>query len=247
MTKAEDGRRKFLFDDMTNFLYSPEISPETETKIEIIKKFLQDNPEFSYLILFNHISYNDPAIVLHLAGLIDPLKTRHIVLPTSFSHTDPVKPVSRMFYYLAKGVEWCGVEIIRVIQTYQVNNPKYGYTEEQARETYMNYMRRLKSLRGTPTGVLISPEGHRSDDGALIAAQSGMVAAGRILAPMMYIPLAISYPGKYNRDSINLFKKMKIDIGEAVVQTDPKIYPKTEELMKNLAEALPENMRGVWR
>jgi len=52
---------------------------------------------------------------------------------------------------------------------------------------------------------------------------------------------------KYSRKGFNIGKKMRINIGEVVIQDDPKIYPTVEELMKNLAVVLPEEMRGVWR
>jgi len=249
MTRVEDFSRKIVFDGATSLLYSPEIKPEAKETLGQISEFLAENPEYSFVIYFNHISFNDPAIVFHVANKIDPKYTRHLLALVSYSHTDPHDAKHKIFHYMAKGLEKCGVETIRVIQTYQINNPEYGYTAEQAGVTYRKLMRRLNELRkaNTPTGVIISPEGHRSESGELMRGESGVVAVGRLLAPIIYVPLAISYEGKYGRDSVNFGKKMRINIGEVVVQEDPKNYPSIDDLMRKLAMALPEEMRGVWR
>ena len=246
MTRSEDCGRKFIFDGVTNLFYSPETKPGAKEKIEQIAEFLEENPEYNFVLYFNHISFNDPALVVNVADRLDPKHKKHLVTMMSYSHTDPDDSKHRIFAFMAKGLEKCGIEGIRVIQKYQINNPEYGYTEEQASLNYIKSMRRLKEMQGKPTGVIISPEGHRSDTGQLMEGESGMVAIGRVLAPIVYIPLAISYEGSYQRNTINIGKKMWINIGEVVVQDDPKVYPTVEELMQNLAAALPEEMRGVW-
>jgi len=249
MTRIEDCNRKILFDGVTNLFYTPEMRPEAKEKIEQVTEFLEENPGYNFVLYFNHISFNDPAILMHVANLINPKSTRHLLVPTSYSHIDTKNFKGALSELGMKVVRGCGIEIVPVVQTYQINNPEFGYTEEEARQTYVNLVNRLKELKGsnTPTGVLISPEGHRSDTGEMIGVGSGMVAAGRLLAPVIYVPLGISYEGKYSRKGFNIGKKMRINIGEVVIQDDPKIYPTVEELMKNLAVVLPEEMRGVWR
>ncbi|HAI22663.1 TPA: hypothetical protein DCP77_02350 [Candidatus Collierbacteria bacterium] len=248
MTRVEDGNRKFLFDGITELFYSPEIMSGAKEKIEMVREFLEENPEYSFVLYFNHISFNDPAVLVHVANLLNPKGEWHLLVPMSYSHVD-TKSVKGFLSSLGMNVvKACGIEAIPVVQTYQLNNPRYGYTAEEARQTYVNYVHRLKELKrsNTPTGVLISPEGHRSDTGKMMVAESGMVAAGRLLAPVVYVPLAVSYEGKFKRDGINIGKKMWINIGEVTVQENPREYPSVEELMKKLAVALPEEMRGVW-
>ncbi len=249
MASIEDLNRKILLDGTPRLLYCPEIGSETKSRITEVREFLDENREYSFILYFNHISYNDPAVAAHIAERIDPHHTRHLLAPASFSHTDPDDPKSKGFSFLVEMAKKCGVEIIRVIQSYQVNNPKYGYTEEQARSTYMDLMRRLKQLRseGVPTGFMISPEGHRSETGEMILAQPGVVAAGRMLAPVIYVPVGVSYLGKYDRDTINIGRRVRLSVGEVTTQTDPKVYPSVEELMYKLALTLPEEMRGVWK
>lgn len=247
MNKSEIYNRKVVFDDLPNLFYSPEILPGTREKIEIIREFLEGNPEYNYILYFNHISFNDPLLVVNAADRIDPKHTRNLVAIMSYSHTDPDDPKHKVFSFMARRLKSCGVEGVRVIQKYQVGNPEFGYTEEQARQNYIQTMRHIKEMRGTPTGVIISPEGHRSDTGQLMRGEPGMVAIGRVLAPVIYIPLAISYVSKYKRDALNIGRKMRMEIGEVTVQENRDEYPNVDHLMKKLAIALPEEMRGEWR
>lgn len=246
MTKAEIDKRKFIFDGAIDLFYSPEISLEAKENIENIKEFLQENPEFNFVLYFNHITLNDPAALLRASNLIDPIGKYHLVVPSSQSHADSNDLLSKVIHVGMDIVGSCGIEVMPVVQTFQVGS---GYTQEEARQTHIKFFNRLKELKGTdtPTGVVIGPEGHRSENGELIKAESGMIAAGRVLAPVIYIPLAISYADKFKRDTINIGKKMRINIGEVTVQESTRDYPRVEELMKKLATALPEQMKGIWK
>lgn len=250
MTRTEDCNRKFLFDGVTGLLFSPEVKPEAKEKIELVAEFLKENPEYGFILYFNHISFNDPAVLVHAANLINPDSSRKLLIPASYSHIKDKNFLGKLANFGKSVFEGCGIEVLPVIQSYQINNPKYGFTESEAKDTYSNFIRRLKELKtaNTPVGVLISPEGHRSETGGLIEAGSGMVAAGRLLAPVIYVPLALEYKkGKYNRDGINIGRKMTVNIGDVTVQENPKDYPTVEDLMKKLAGALPEEMRGIWK
>jgi len=248
MTRAEDQNRKMLFEWGTKLFYSPEINPEVKEKIETIKEFLETSPEYNFILYFNHISFNDPGVLVMVADMINPASSRHLVVPTSYSHLDTNSIKGRLSEMGMGVVRKCGIEVLPVIQTFQINNPKYGYTEDEARNTYVKLINRFKELKNTntPTGVLISPEGTRSEDGKMIKAESGVVAAGRLLAPVIYVPLAITYEGKYKRNGMNIGKKMDVNIGEVTIQESPRDYPSVDDLIKKLAKALPEEMRGVW-
>lgn len=249
MNRVEDFNRSVLLDGVTRLSYSPEIKVESEKKILEVAEFLEENREYNYVIYFNHISYNDPVIAIYIADKIDPKHRRRLFAPMTYSHIDPGRPAGKLLNDLTGLTKIFGVETMPVIQKYQVNNPEFGYTEEEARVTYTNLIRRLKELKETktPTGVFISPEGHRSETGELKGAESGLTAIGRLLAPVVYVPVAISYSGRFGRDSINLGKKMRVEIGEVTAQEDPKEYPTVEELMNKLANALPWEMRGIWK
>jgi hypothetical protein len=241
-------RREILTGLLPEIAYRIHISDDDRSYIKEIKNQLVNNPGFSFILYFNHISYNDPLLAAYVVQQIDPQHTRHLIAPASYSHTIPDNPANRGFSFMISEAKRCGIEIVRVIQAYQVDNPKYGYTKDQAQITYRAWMRRLRELQlsNTPTGCLISPEGHRSDDGILGAGESGILATGRFLAPVVYIPVGISYTDDYKRDNFNIGKKLNLSIGNTIVQHNPKEYPNLNNVMLNLAMALPSNMRGEW-
>lgn len=234
-------------------LYHIEVNEQSTLRIKRLKELLTREPELNFIIYFNHISYDDPLLSANMAMRIIPesqKRSRHLVAPVSFSHTDPDNPKNRDFIRMVNIANHCGIETIRVIQAYQVNNPDYGYTEDEAKQTYRNFYDHLKKMREskTPTGCLISPEGHRSETGILGKAEkSGTISVGRLLAPVIYIPLGIKYPETYDRDHINSGRHVSLKLGETLFQDEPRNYPDFDLLMKNLAETLPKALRGKWR
>ena len=246
--EGENLRRDILTGLLPEIAYRIHISEENRSHIKEVKNQLIGNPALNFILYFNHISYNDPLLAAYIVQQIDPKHSRHLIAPASYSHTNPDNPTNRGFSLMIDEAKRCGIEIVRVIQAYQVDNPKYGYSKNQAQTTYHAWMRRLKELRasGIPTGCLISPEGHRSDDGILGAGESGILATGRFLAPVIYIPLGISYNGDYKRSGLNIGKKINLVIGETVVQNEPRDYPNLGDIMSKLAVTLPSNMRGEW-
>lgn len=239
-----------MLDNLSKIFYAPQIDAKTHNRIIIIKDFLEKNPQYNFIIYFNHISYNDPAIALHAAEKITPADHHHHLLsPISYSHSEKNNAGDKIINSFTNFLAKLDIETIRVIQNYQINHPKYNYTEDEAKITHYQYLRRLQELKksATPTGIIISPEGHRSEDGQLAKAESGIIATGRILAPVIYVPVAISYQGKFKRSSLNFGRKMIMSIGEISKQEKANNYPSLEELMKKLAHALPEEMRGIWQ
>lgn len=250
MAKTENFSTRPMLDNVTKFLYKPEINEESQKRITEIKDFLKNNPEYNFIIYFNHISLNDPAVVLHAAEQISPEGHRqHLLVPVSYSHAESTSIEGKTYNSFSKLINKASIETVPIIQSYQIDHPQYKYTQEQATATYFKYLNRLKELKktGRRTGVLISPEGHRSENGQLSAAEEGIIATGRILAPVIYIPLGVYYRGAYKRNSLNPGKKMFMNLGEIIQQEHYKDEPSLEELMKKLALALPEKMRGVWQ
>lgn len=243
-------RKEVVIGTLPKIAYRLELGDDTEQKIEIIKELLSDRPDMSFVLYFNHISYNDPLLAAHIITKIDPKQTRKLFAPASYSHSDPDNPINESFSFMLNEARRCGIEICRVIQAYQVDNPEFGYTKEQARETYKIFFSRLKQLKNenVPMGFLISPEGHRSDTGVLgVGEKGGIITAGRLLSPTLYIPLGIVYGGKYQRSGFNIGKKIKYSIGNVTIQEKQNEEPTIEELMQHLAEALPNEMRGEWK
>ena len=244
----ENIRREFVSGFLPEMAYRLNISKEDRFRIDTTREMLDKNPHLNFILYFNHISYNDPLLAGYIVQQIDPKHTRYLISPASFSNTDPRNPNSLGSRLALEEAERCGVEVVRVIQAYQVDNPKYGYTGEQAMATYRIWIKRLNQLRssGTPTGCIISPEGHRSDNGALGPGEAGITTIGRFLAPVVYIPVGISYFDDYGRSDLNLGKRINLSIGNIIFQENPKEHPGLDDIMSNLAEALPPDMRGQW-
>ena len=45
-----------MFDGITELFYSPEIMSGAKEKIEMVREFLEENPEYSFVLYFNHIT-----------------------------------------------------------------------------------------------------------------------------------------------------------------------------------------------
>ena len=226
------------------------INEGSKEKIEEIKDLVHNQrQDLSVIIYFNHTSIIDPLFAGNIAQRIDKKGTRKLLAPMSFSNTEDRK--ENKWNLLMKGVvEKCGIETHRVIQSYQIDNPEYGYTKIQAYRQNKPFFQCLKDL-GTqkiPTMMIISPEGHRTK-GALIKGEEGMVAGGVLITPVLYVLVGIEYIGGTKKDGLNLFKRVNLTIGETYLletNTDCKnIFG--EILMPNLANTLPVEMRGYYR
>ncbi len=241
-------RRDVLLGILPRLLYRIETGPQTDRSIGEIREILISRPDLNFILYFNHISYNDPLIAGHIVRKFDPHLTRHLIAPVSYSHSDPDQPVHRGFSFMVKQAEACGIEPIRIIQSYQVDNPEFGYTSGQAFDTYKQLLRRVKDLMfcHTPTGCIISPEGHRSDTGVLGEIQPGITTIGKLMRPVVYIPLGISYRSPFDRDSVNIGSGISVAIGTLSIQEPGRDSPTPDLLMERLAATLPVQQRGRW-
>ncbi len=250
MSKENHPVRRFIsLNLIPNLGYRINIDQESKQKITEISNLLIRRPELNFSLYSNHISYPDPLFEAYICRRIDRGQNRHLIAPVSYSHTDPTEPRSKLFSVLIDEANRCGIETIRVIQSYQIDDPEFGYTKEQANATYKNWLRRLQELgrSHTPTGVMINPEGHRSDTGILNNGESGVLACGKLLPPTIYVPVGIFYDHDFDRDGANLFHRVNLSIGDTFLQETAKDSPGLDLLMKNLASALPVKMRGVWK
>jgi 1-acyl-sn-glycerol-3-phosphate acyltransferase len=225
--------------------YDLTLTNEAMDKVDNIEKILEEDSKLNYIIYFNHISFADPLFAGHISLLIDPKNTRKLIAPVSYSHTE-MKLKNSGTWAMKEIIEMCGVEVHRVIQKYQIGND-YSPNEALAiNRVYLNRLRELKR-KGISTGLLISPEGHRSDSGSLEKGEEGLVLSGRVLAPTLYIPVGIAYGEEYNRSGMNFNKKIIVNIGETSMQkSKEKRKDVFNILMTNLAKTLPIEMRGYY-
>lgn len=235
---------------LPHLLYKTKVNKESKEKIEEIKDLIhRQRQDLSVIIYFNHTSVVDPLFAGNIALRIDKKGTKKLLAPMSFSNTEDRKE-NKKNLLMKEIVEKCGIETHRVIQSYQIDNPEYGYTKIQAYRQNKPFFQRLKDLgtREIPTMMIISPEGHRTS-GALIKGEEGMVTGGALLAPVLYVPVGIEYLGVTKKDGLNLFKRVNLTIGDTFLlesnSNSKEIFG--EILMPNLANILPIEMRGYYK
>jgi len=215
-----------------------------------IKLFLREGGN---LVLYgNHIAFDDPAFaILFHARYLDPKRERHLIIPASHWHTNPDN--NKQFYLATKAAEFFfGAEIFRLIQSYMINDPKFGsYTAKDASDNHLNFFSQLRNLRRkrVPTTLLIYPEGHRSENGGLQSIEEGLTTAGNIMKPTIYVPLATYYKTPFSRDKLNLRttgRSAHISVGLPYFLLEGQKKPSAANLMWNLARNLPLHMQGPY-
>jgi len=177
---------------------------------------------------------------------LDPENRRRIVVPASHWHTNFLRdPLSTLAFYLGELV--IGYRGIRIVQAYQLGQPEtYHYTPADAINTYKNLLKAIGE-NSQNTTLIISPEGHRSEDGALQEGEVGITNLARRLAPCLFIPLVIIYEGEFDRNGLNFGRKVNLRPGQPFLWGDNKQRPTLEQIMIPLASVLPPEMQGAWR
>jgi len=219
-----------------------------QPEIDEVKNFLNlDPPKNNLLLYFNHISYPDPVFVYWFyQKYLDPGLLRQTILPASFFHTQFThNPAFAGFFKLGKLIY--GYEDVRLVQSYMVGKK---YSKEEATKSYRTLVERIKtSKEQKPTTLIIAPEGHRADDGlSLQRGDEGIVKLARMMAPVLVLPVGINYPQRrYQRSALNFGQAVNLNLGAfTILETRQDKNLNYIDLMKNLASALPEDMRGYW-
>jgi len=233
----------FVSEELPQKLYRINIDDDSKERGEEIKETISQRSDLNLVFYFNHTSLFDPLLVGSITRRINP--EGQIVAPMSYSNTEKkLKNVGKIF--MANIIENCGVKTFRVIQSYQIKDPKkYPYSQELIGKQNMAFFRGLRELakekRKAPISMIISPEGHRSKKTkALIMAESGIVTAGSMLSQTLYIPIGIDFEKGLFRKRVNL------SIGETYLQEGRADRVDLDVLMHNLAAALPEARRGMY-
>lgn len=230
-------------------LYETKLHPEVNKQIKETKKFLRKNPRWNLIVIQNHFTENDALYGGYIASRIDPFKRRHAFGPTAAVHSEKKKgKKGSKKVILNEVIRRCGVELFPVVQSYQRNNPeKYGFTGEEVVKKDKYFVRGLGRLKKSKKRLtcIIMPEGHRSDDGKLGKGERGIETIVRKLSPARIISLGVSSPEEVERDGLNFRKRFDLDVGDIV---DCNIGEKVnvDDLMRNLAKAVPPEMRGEY-
>jgi len=256
LSPKQERNRKFVAETMAEKFYSIQMSEETKRKILEIKDILDKNPNLNFLILFNHTYSGDPLFAGHIANKLDSNFERQIIAPVSASHTVAQK---RHLKFSERKENWflntlnkiaksTGVKTLPIVQATEGDSFK-----EEAQKGYFNFFEELKKLSSDGgVGCIVSPEGHRSEDGKLQKGEKGIQLMAKILQPTIIIPLGIYFEAeekddifirKYKRSGLNFGKKVNINIGEyKILEKGQKMTAK--EMMNLLADTLPLDLRS---
>jgi len=240
----------FRLANLARLINTVEIPTESLTRLEKTKDILQNNPDMSVVAYANHPSYNDPVHAVPVVLSLDPDGLRHWIILASYSHTDEKDPKNRPFKLMTDTAEsHYGIEPIRVVQTYQIDNPKYPeITPELAFSVNIAFKRRMDELSKNkqPVGVIVFMEGTRSTDNGILndrMEKGGIAIIGRLFHPTLYQPFGIF--GNMKR-GINLGKEYCIQVGVPYIQQTISDEPIFTTLIHNLADTLPIEKRGKW-
>jgi len=234
----------------SGLLYKREINLESKRIIKDLKQELKEKPELSVMIYGNHYVVDDPYWEGYLSFKLDPKKSREVFALVSASNTQE-KEENKGNIMLNKLAQRCGVEMLPVVQSYQVDNPEFGFTKSDALLTYKKMILKIRELRGEDKkGVvaIIKPEGHRSEDGKLIKAEAGIGHIMDIIKPVIAVPIVSFSDEELERNHVNFGRRMNVRLGEVTYYdgSDPSLK-NIDSLMEKLALALPPQKRGYYK
>lgn len=249
MSKEYSPSLRFVISRIApRLLYKTKLTPEVNKQIKETKKFFKKNPKWNLIVAQDHLSEDDALFGGYIASRIDPKNSRYTFAPIGAFHIKRKEGEKKSKKVLmSEIVERCGVETIPVVQSYQLDNPEYCFTREDAFEKGKFFVRRMKSLIESkkPLTCIIMPEGHRSDDGNLGKAEKGIETIAKNLRPVRIISLGISSPDNLNRDKLNFGKRINLDVGE-IIDCDLGEKVDVDDIMRNIAKAVPPEMRGQY-
>ncbi|MCW1949690.1 MAG: hypothetical protein KIH89_004605, partial [Candidatus Shapirobacteria bacterium] len=241
-------KRQVVAGALPHLLYNIKIDEESRERIEELRERVLGRTDLSLVFYFNHTNVMDPLLVGNIARRIETREDSQWIAPMSFHNTERrLKNITYLF--MAGVVKACGIETPRVIQTYQVNNPKYGYTEMDSFKQNKKFVRRLRDLGKRETNksvsMIISPEGTRTKGALDEGEKGGLVDGGSLLAPVLHIPIGIDFKGRQNENRWDFRRRVNIRLGEEFLQETRRPEDnQLEKLMVNLAQALPISRRG---
>lgn len=223
------------------------ISEKSLENVSRARDLLEHDNSLSFLLYGNHTTLDDPLYLGYVLNQIDPEGTRQVIAPMSYSHTNEEHPIKNSAtIWMKNTVEECNVKTYPVIQTYQIGN-KYSAAEAYSINKIMFRDLRNFHKNRNSVGILIFPEGHRSENGTLIKAEKGIVQIAQESLPILLIPVGIDYKGKSSRNLLNFNRQLEVVVGEPLlVRNIDDSENMFEEIMGRLAMVLPENKRGEY-
>lgn len=242
-----------------------------EIKNKEILELLSD-PNIPFLVYFNHLAGDDPIIITTLINQATNGE-RSLILPVSQEY---VSLRGRLPLY-AIGVlgakHLLGWQMEEIVQAYRLRDERLTREEmlkikEKSSALSMSFFRnvRRKLQQEEKPIIIISPEGHRSDQG-LLPAEVGAGFLAKLIGENngLILPVGLIYHGGKRGLNYNPFNPLLVDLVvghpfsyEEVIDTSQELYgryglpfsAKPDEiahtLMWCLTSLLPKNLHGCY-
>lgn len=240
---------------------------------------LKQQNHLPMLVYTPHNTLDDPLVTAHL--LYHHLPYRNYIVPVSETYLNQDAKKLPIYNQVVNIGEQLGFKMPHIIQPYRLRDEKLTEEAKKALADRSFHLSR-KFIKLVQSGIqlqknpviIILPEGHRSEDGSLQSAESGL---GGIVQSMLkeqkaenilnglVLPIGLQYEANFTRDrNWNPLRRPKViaTIGDLITLEeikagslklaqrynlkvkDSRLY--TDFLMLKLSELLPINMRGVY-
>lgn len=189
-----------------------------EIKNKEILELLSD-PNIPFLVYFNHLAGDDPIIITALVNQATQGK-RSLILP-----------VSQEYVSLRGGLPWYAIGVLgakhllgwrmeEIVQAYRLRDERLTREEmlkrkEESSDLSMSFFRnvRRKLQQGEKPIIIISPEGHRSDQG-LLPAEDGVGFLAKLIGENngLILPIGLNYHDGKRGLNYNPFNPLSVDV-----------------------------------
>jgi hypothetical protein len=264
--------RKISLDAFERFVGKGyEMKVEGEENLDVL-----DNFGVPVVMYFNHIAKDDPFLVSYLVHKRSPHRMENVIIPVSEEHVQYENYRSYATVVSTARKLW-GVQMPEVVQSYRlrdddgVDKELKGKALRLAREFFVLLDDKVAASEGyTQPLIILSPEGHRSGNGALQPAESGIGTVAEIMykklkrkkiAQAYFLPVGIIfdeykddrlYFNPLNKPVLNLIVGEAQDL-ESVIKGSNGIKEGianrkeiSHYLMWKLSGLLPGDMKGFY-
>ncbi|MEM5799531.1 MAG: 1-acyl-sn-glycerol-3-phosphate acyltransferase [Candidatus Aenigmatarchaeota archaeon] len=216
-------------------IYKIEISPENEKNLNSVKDVVTHS---SLIVYFNHISLDDPVIVLYLLVKYCGDKINDIYAPESRKHFEFTRsPLNAIFLRFGSLL---GFKLYPVVQHYDKINYSKGEQQKLLSRFYRDTKKGLSEIGNV---LLIAPEGTRSPNGKLQQAQKGIEKISQSIENTYFLPIGLYWENNQGSRNYNFGRKYIVNVGKPFFNNG---HYSADSLMKILASYLPKDMRGLY-
>ena len=231
------------------------------------------DPQTPFVVYFNHLAGDDPVVVSALVNQVTK-GSREILMP-----------VSQEYVFLKGGLIWYAIGVLgarhllgwqmpEIIQSYRLRDERLSESKNSEMRNKSFKLSRLffekvkeRLQQEEKPIIVISPEGHRSEQG-LLPAEDGIGVLARLMRENngLILPLGLIYHGGKRGLNYNPLNPLSVDVVVGCPLIYDEVEAKAEELyssyslpfsekskamiahtlMWHLTQLLPEDLHGYY-